>query len=239
VRLKPGQRVFRVLVVDDKDENRVALTSTLAAVGFGVREASDGREAFERWREWRPDLIFMDLVMPVVDGFEATRMIREAESAGPRCTSDDAAGATMPTAEAVSHGPPRRTAIIALSASVFESEQQEVFEAGCDGFIAKPFREAVIFEQIATCLGAEYLFEADDPPTEEQAIDREEARERIARLPPFILSGLRKAVTLGDLEAAGDLVDAVAPVDARLAAELRRLVRGYHLDRLFDLVEGL
>jgi signal transduction histidine kinase len=72
-----------------------------------------------------------------------------------------------------------------------------------------------------------------------RALGRDDARARLSALPPLVLGGLRKAVTLGDLEAAGDLVEAVALADGVLADELRRLVRGYQLDRLFDLVEGL
>jgi signal transduction histidine kinase len=235
VRLKPDQPPFSVLVVDDKDENRRALTAMLEAVGFGVREARDGREALEIWRAWRPNLIFMDLVMPVMDGFEATRAIRDEESRGGASTS----GVAKPRTPSGSLASNNKTTIIALSASVFETEQHEIFEAGCDGFVAKPFRESVIFEQLGTHLGAEYIVETDTSPALETAIDRSEARARLSSLPPFMLSGLRKAVTLGDLEAAADLVEAVGSIDTRLAAELRRLVRGYQLDRLFDLIEGL
>jgi signal transduction histidine kinase len=233
--LKSDQPPYRILVVDDKDENRTALTSMLSSVGFEVREAKDGQEALDVWREWRPQLIFMDLVMPVMDGFDTTRAIRSEEGEGLQASDEASASGSGVVRSAGA----KRTVIIALSASVFENEQLEVFEAGCDDFVAKPFRESVIFERIATHLGAEYELEGIEAQSPEPTLEREDARARIAALPPFVLGGLRKAVTLGDLEAAADLVEAVESVDARLGAELRRLVRGYQLDQLFDLIEGL
>src|SRR5262249_791327 len=71
--LAPGEPAYRLLVVDDNRENRMLLTTLLASVGFQVREAANGAEAVDAWRAWSPDLIWMDMRMPVLDGYEATR----------------------------------------------------------------------------------------------------------------------------------------------------------------------
>jgi signal transduction histidine kinase/DNA-binding response OmpR family regulator/ligand-binding sensor domain-containing protein len=124
----------RILVVDDTAINRSVLTQLLALVGFEVREAANGEEAIEQWRSWKPHLIWMDWRMSGMDGLEATRRIRAEEK--------DA-----------------RTPIIALSASALDHERGEILAAGCDEFVAKPFREATIFATLQKYLGVEYVYE--------------------------------------------------------------------------------
>ena len=80
VALAPGQNPFRILVVDDVEDNRVLMVKLLEAVGFTTREAENGQEAIQVWEAWEPHLIWMDMAMPVMDGFVATRRIRDLES---------------------------------------------------------------------------------------------------------------------------------------------------------------
>src|SRR5690606_2544972 len=101
VGLERGQPEQRILVVDNADDNRTLLSHLLRAVGFTVREAVNGKEAVEVWRAWRPAFVWMDMRMPIMDGYEATRAIRAAEAEG-------------------SAGP--RTVIVALTASAFEHD---------------------------------------------------------------------------------------------------------------------
>ena len=91
--------------VDLVEARRRLLSLLLTSVGFEVAEAVDGREAVERALAWRPDLIFMDIRMPVMDGYEATRRIRESE------TKD--------------HG---RSVIVGLTASAFEHDREAIIE---------------------------------------------------------------------------------------------------------------
>jgi len=124
----------RILVVDDTKLNRVVLTTLLSKVGFDVREASNGEEALALWREWKPQLIWMDKRMPGMDGLEVTRRIRAEEKEG-------------------------RTPILALSASALDHERGEILAAGCDDFVAKPFREKVILAKIREHVGVQYVCE--------------------------------------------------------------------------------
>jgi CheY-like chemotaxis protein len=77
--LKPNQPSYRILLVEDVEENRLLLVKLLAPLGFEIREAVNGQEAVAIWHNWQPHLIFMDIRMPVMDGYEATREIRKAE----------------------------------------------------------------------------------------------------------------------------------------------------------------
>ena len=136
--LAAGQDPVRVLVVDDTPLNRTVLTRLLAAVGFEVRGASNGEEALAAWESWEPHFIWMDKRMQGLDGLEVTRRIRAREQAEGR----------------------RRVPIIALSASALEHERADILAAGCDDFVAKPFRESTIFNKLREHLGVEYTYES-------------------------------------------------------------------------------
>ncbi|MBG1245603.1 ATP-binding protein [Nostoc sp. NZL] len=74
--LAPTEKAYRILVVDDSKESRLLLVKILTSLGFEVKEATDGVEAVANWESWQPHLIFMDMRMPIMDGYEATRMIK-------------------------------------------------------------------------------------------------------------------------------------------------------------------
>ncbi|MBN4006156.1 ATP-binding protein [Nostoc sp. LPT] len=74
-----SEKVYRILVVDDSKESRILLVKILTSLGFEVNEATDGSEAIANWESWQPHLIFMDMRMPVMDGYEATRIIKARE----------------------------------------------------------------------------------------------------------------------------------------------------------------
>ncbi len=131
--LAPEQPIYKILAVDDKSVNRQLLVKLLTPFGFEVKEAANGQEAIAVWDEWEPHLIFMDMRMPVMDGYEATKYIKAT-------TKGNA------------------TAVIALTASVLEEEKAIVLSAGCDDFLRKPFKEQVIFEALTKHLGVQYIY---------------------------------------------------------------------------------
>jgi signal transduction histidine kinase/DNA-binding response OmpR family regulator len=139
--LAPGQDNVRILVVDDIAINRTVLSRLLLSTGFEVREAANGEDALAWWRDWNPNLIWMDKWMKGLDGLEVTRRIRAEERRSGK-----------------THVP-----ILALSASALEQERSEILAAGCDDFVAKPFREATIFAKLHEFLGVSYVYEDDSP----------------------------------------------------------------------------
>ena len=124
----------KVLVVDDKWENRSVLVNLLEPLGFEIVEAIDGVDCLNKTLEFKPDVILMDLVMPVLDGFEATRQIRNSTEL-------------------------KKIVIIATSASVFDYSQLKSREAGCDDFIPKPVRAKHLLEQLQVHLGLEWVYD--------------------------------------------------------------------------------
>jgi len=209
--LAPDQPTYRILVVDDFATNRVLLRGLLSAVGFDVREAPGGAEAIAIWREWRPDLVWMDKRMPGMDGLEATRRIREEERLTER----------------------PRVPIIALSASALDHERTEILSAGCDDFVPKPFREGAIFEKLAEHLGVAYLYE-EARSSESALMAGPVTRERLSTLGESWRRSLRDALATGDMDAASALAREIADQDPQLAHDLLALLGAFRLDELQD-----
>jgi len=129
--LVPKQPTWRILTVEDDPDARHLVSSLLNRVGFEHKEASSGKEAIALFDEWQPHLIFMDIRMPEMDGYEATRRIRQ-----------------RPGGDNVK--------IVVLTACVIEGQHQQIQEAGCDGILHKPFRSYEIYQLLEQYLGVQY-----------------------------------------------------------------------------------
>jgi signal transduction histidine kinase/DNA-binding response OmpR family regulator len=149
IALEPNQQEYRILIADDRWENRQLLLKLLQPIGFIVKEASNGQEAVEIWQQWQPQLIWMDMRMPIVNGYEATQQIKL-------------------------HLMGQATAILALTASTLEEEKAIVLAAGCDDFVRKPFQEQVIFDKMAEYLGVRYVYAeiVSEGTAELQSVDK-------------------------------------------------------------------
>ncbi|HBQ99631.1 MULTISPECIES: PAS domain S-box protein [unclassified Roseofilum] len=132
ISLAPGQPTYRILVAEDVWEIRQLLVKLLRAVGFEVREASNGQETIEVWGSWQPHLIWMDMQMPVMNGYAATQTIRKSLQG-------------------------QATIIIGLTDHPL-SEPICDRCCECDDCMIKPFQESAIFETIAKYLGVRYLY---------------------------------------------------------------------------------
>ncbi|KRB18940.1 MULTISPECIES: ATP-binding protein [unclassified Rhizobacter] len=146
VALAAGTPQQRILVVDDLADGRALLVRLLQPLGFVVREAANGREAVELWQQWAPQLVLMDMRMPVMDGRDATRRVK----AGP--------GGTL---------------VIALTASSFDEQREEFLRLGCDDFLGKPFKEEALLEMIGRHLGLRYEHEAPPAAPADAVLDRQ------------------------------------------------------------------
>ncbi|WP_341731009.1 response regulator [Microcoleus sp. EPA2] len=132
--LAPDQPEYRILVVDDRPDNCLVIVRLLSPLGLIVREARNGQEAVAIWEEWQPHLIWMDMQMPVMNGYEATRLIK-------------------------AHPLGKKTMIVALTASAFEEERKTILGAGCDDFMRKPFEANILFSIMEELLGISYIYE--------------------------------------------------------------------------------
>jgi signal transduction histidine kinase/ActR/RegA family two-component response regulator len=195
-RLAPGQPDVRILIVEDGRENWLLLQRLLAAAGFRTRVAEDGAQALEEFRLWRPHFIWMDLRLPVLDGMAAAKRIRRLEGG-------------------------QDVKIVALTASAFASQREEVLSAGFDDFLRKPYRAREIFDCMGRHLGVRYRFRAEAAGGAEPAIAMRPSD--LATLPSALRDDLENAVVLLDPQRISGTIARVSEVNARVGAELRRL----------------
>jgi signal transduction histidine kinase/CheY-like chemotaxis protein/tetratricopeptide (TPR) repeat protein len=206
VGLAPGSEgEHRMLVVDDRWENRRLLVEWLQMVGFQVREAGDGAEAIRIWEEWSPQLIWMDMRMPVLDGYQAARRIKSSLKG-------------------------QATVVIALTASAFEHEQAVVLAAGCDDFVRKPARETQIFEKVTQHLGLQFVYEEQTPAARSGGEALSPAA--LADLPAACVAQLLQGALMADMDQIQASVDQIRLHDADLAARLQALADNFQIDQL-------
>ncbi|WP_413161258.1 PAS domain S-box protein [Capilliphycus salinus ALCB114379] len=215
--LESGQRDYRILVVDDQWQNRELLSRLLISVGFQVKEAENGQEAVEIWNSWRPDFIWMDMRMPILDGYEATQQIR-ASSEGDKVV------------------------IVALTASAFEQDRGAVLEAGCNDFVGKPFREEIIFEKLAYYLGVRYIYQPKTPSNDlNPSSNSEEILEKIEPVHLQMMSQdwltqMQQAALVGRDGQMLELIQAIPPSHSSVAKALTQMVENFEFDRIVELI---
>lgn len=132
-----SEESYRILIAEDMRLNRQLLMRILAPLGFEVKEVSNGQEAIAIWQSWSPHLIWMDVRMPLLNGHEAAAAIRELEANLDK-----------------SH----RVQIIALTASLEDLREEDLYLHGFDGFVSKPFSEDKIFAKMAEHLNLRYIY---------------------------------------------------------------------------------
>ncbi len=202
----------RVLAVDDKNSNRLVLLNLLEPLGFEVVLAENGQEALKKAKQVLPDLILMDLVMPVMMGFEAITALRQ-----------------MPTLANVP--------IIAVSASVFYMDQAQSRRIGCDDFLAKPIETDKLYQLLQHYLNLEWVYETEpDQPTSQPSLtDLDPADIMIP--PQAELEVLYELARIGSMrgveEQAHDLIEAYRPFAQRLIT----LAEGLEDEKIITFLE--
>lgn len=215
VRLQPGQPTYRILVVEDRWENQQLLVELLQPVGFEVRVAVNGAEGVKVWREWQPQLILMDIRMPVMDGYEATRQIQAC------------AQADLPI-------------IIAITSSAFEEDRTVILNTGCHDFISKPFQEEIIFAKLAEHLGVTYIYEQEEaaiaPAIHSQKTDQQLLANMISEMPKIWIKQLYEAAIQGRDTVILDLLQQIPEGHARLTKELYQLTTNFEFETIINQV---
>jgi PAS domain S-box-containing protein len=251
--LAPARQSYRILVVDDATESRLFLVKLLTSIGFDVQEAADGVEAIAQWESWQPQLIFMDMRMPVMNGYEATREIKAREqnrittSFPPEDTHLGSMGAGEHGSrgkESSSYTPISQTIIIALTASAFEEQRMAMIEAGCDDFINKPFREELLLEKISQYLGVQYLYQPQNNQLQTQERDITQPSFTSIELLPLLFQMSPEWIAQV-YNAAGqcsddmiiNLIEQIPSENAPLAKFLTDLARNFQFEKIMEFTQ--
>jgi PAS domain S-box-containing protein len=220
--LESGQPLCRLIVAEDNEDSRKFISSLLQTVGFEVFEAENGQEAIHLWKSVSPHLILMDMRMPGIDGYEATKKIRSGVWGQGSEESPHPSPLT-------SHPVP----IIAVTAYAFEEDRKAVMAIGCNDFIRKPFKETELFEKIAFYLGIRYRYE--ELPLREKPVRKELKPGDLAELPAEWLAGLHDAAKRGKSERLLELTAQIRNEHSELADTLDDMVQHWQFKRIADL----
>ncbi|MCW6048792.1 PAS domain S-box protein [Lyngbya sp. CCAP 1446/10] len=215
----------KVLIVDDNEVNRAMLHRLLSRLGFEIAQATDGEDCLHKAQEFLPDIILMDLLMPIMDGWEATRRLRQLPEL-------------------------KDAVILALSASVYETTRQKSILAGCDNFLTKPIQTNELLELLRLHLRLEWIYEDGSetkkrkPQTrktspEMAATDSQQSQTMISPASESVLSLLR-LVAMGDIEAILEETTNLEHSDPTLVPfvhHLRQLAKGFQLKQIRDFLK--
>lgn len=202
----------QILIVDDQEDNRAILAAFLSALGFIIIEAVNGQEALDKTIEYRPDIVFMDLVMPKLDGFEATRRIRQTPEI-------------------------KDTFIIASSASVFDFNQQESRSAGCDDFLPKPVSFEMLLKQLHQYLKLEWVYEQENP---ENTLSIDTQEQIIVVPPPEELAILQDLANKGNIKRILEQLAKIEQTDVQFklfVQELQQLAKNFKLKQIREYIK--
>lgn len=209
IALEPNQPKYRILIVDDKPLNRQLLIKLLSPLGFELKEAINGQQAVEIWNDWQPQLIWMDMRMPVMDGYEATKRIK-----------------------ATAKG--KATTIIALTASVLEEEKVGVLSVGCDDFMRKPFREVDILKKMAEYLGVRYVYEESEIQPKKKEETFESIEHKIRVLSEELKKQLKEALLTGNLALIANTITTIRQWDNSLAEAIQKYCDGFEYEKILN-----
>ena len=205
---------YKVLIVEDRWENRQILDRLLTSVGFITKEATNGEEAITSALSWQPDLILMDVKMPTLNGDLATQKIKQEMK---ECS---------PT-------------IIALTASAFDEDRQKMLLAGCDDFIAKPFQADTLFETIANRLKLEYIYQQ---PLENNTIQLNnelspsEIKSQLFQMPQEWQEQLRESAIALDEAIILELIAQIPDSASSLTYILAKWLSDFRFDKIVQLL---
>jgi PAS domain S-box-containing protein len=201
----------KILIVDDQKVNRQIMDMILAPLGFQVEQAADGRECLQKAEQWQPDLIIMDLVMPMMDGFEATKELRR-----------------IPSIENI--------VIIVLSASVFDNTQQRCLEIGCNDFVPKPIEISELLEKIRVHLNLTWVYQEDTAPVLEANVIEE-----LILPPIDDLQHLWQLSMSGDVGAILEKIDNYSEADQDILKhfieEMRQMAKGFQIKQMRQFLQ--
>jgi Amt family ammonium transporter len=210
--LAQGQIPPRILIAEDQADNRLLIHRLLEPLGFELRDAFNGQEAITLFEQWQPQLIFMDIRMPVLNGLEATKRIKALD---------------------------KSVKIVALTAHALEEERLQILAAGCDDFIRKPFQNGEVFHALEALLGVRFRYSdrQENSNLHMQAHGLEKGM--LVKIPKFLVIALREAVILLDERTCLSIIGQIRIVDELLANTLSCMIKNLQYKELIAILDSV
>ncbi len=209
VGVQKNGRAPKLLIVDDIEHNRSVLINLLSPIGFNIQEAFDGQDAVEKTAVFQPDIILMDLQMPILNGLDATRYIRQQQREEAHI-------------------------IIAVSSLAYQHDQEQAKEAGCDDFVTKPIYINALLHTIKTYTndGWEWQFE-------EIAAKSTNPLPILEMPPKKMTDMMTRAANIGDIRALRQEIEKLAQMEAKyqpIVTKLRKYTAEYNIAKVAKLL---
>ncbi|BAP55692.1 PAS domain-containing protein [Thioploca ingrica] len=206
---------YKILVIDDQLENRLVIVNLLTPLGFEVIEAPHGQEGLDKVQTESPNLIILDLIMPVMNGFEFVQQLRQISKY-------------------------KEMVVIATSASVFNQYKEESLSAGCNEFIAKPIRAEILFNYLQRYLPLEWIYESVPKNNLIAEHNDNKALFSSIALPSQVATQLFELTQMGDINGIIEQAQQLQQLDERfapLAARIIRLAQQFEDEKISELVK--
>ncbi|MGF1677379.1 MAG: ATP-binding protein, partial [Rivularia sp. (in: cyanobacteria)] len=229
ISLAPSQIQYRILVVDDRPESRLLIIKMLSQLGFNVKEAANGLQAINLWEEWQPHLILMDMRMPTMDGYQATKIIKSRQQ------------------ETISHTLiTTKTIIIALTANAFEEQKNIIIQAGCDDLINKPFSKETLLKKLKEHLGVKYLYQekAEENSSFQQAttvsiniFTSTNLRNLLSQITPELVAQIYHAAAQCSDNLILELIEQIPDQNIELTTVLKHFAENFQFDKILEAID--
>ncbi len=210
--LASGQPEIKALIVDDNEANRKLLAQLLRPLSIQTKEAENGQVAIKIWEEWQPDIIWMDMHMPIIDGFKATRTILQKAEKPP--------------------------VIVALTASSSIEERESILSVGCHDYLRKPVKLVEILDAMQRHLQVKYRYADNVVVTTENEIDILTAS-TLATLSPQTMDALKTAVIRADMIMIDKAIIQVSQENAQIAEQIQAMADNFEYDTILNLIQQL
>ena len=217
---------YRILVVDDRPESRLLLIKMLSQLGFNTKEAANGLQAIAEWEEWEPHLILMDMRMPKMDGYQATKIIKARQK---EIEYDNFIT--------------NKTVVIALTANAFEEQRDEIIAAGCDDLINKPFPKETLLDKLKQHLKLEYLYQEENTnisnpiPTETKTFTPDTLRKLLSEMSAEWIAKIRQAAAQCSDNLIFELLKETPPNNSQLTKTLKYFAENFQFDKILEALD--
>ena len=212
--LEIGQPEHRLLIAEDNESNRQLLVKLLEPLGFAIKEAVNGQDAIQIWEQWEPELIWMDMRMPIMDGHQATMHIKGTAKG-------------------------QDTVIIALTATAFEEERERVLFEGCEDFVRKPFREEEIFDMLVKYLDVRFVYEESVQPPISRIIHKDvQTPTDLVDIPSNLMADLQEAAIMADMSLIIKTIEQISLYNPATAEQLADFAHNFEYKKILELIEN-